>query len=142
MNIKAIYKELGLQNPEQFERDVKTKSLFSSNIKEQKFILEGGRRTGRTTRAIISAISNIFKEKSTVIICHNYYDCRRHSDIFLNFVKKIFPDFSTKQSNSMIFQYRKTNIMFAEEKDNVLFVNGLPLTHSSTTDTVTIDDTI
>jgi hypothetical protein len=141
MNIKTIYKELGLQNPEQFERDVKTKSLFSSNIKEQKFILEGGRRTGRTTRAIISAISNIFKEKSTVIVCHNYHDCRRHSDIFLKFAKEIFPNFSEKQ-NSMIFQYRKTNIIFAEEKDNVLFVNGLPLTNLSTNDAVTIDDTI
>jgi type I site-specific restriction-modification system R (restriction) subunit len=141
MNVETIYKELGLQNPKQFERDIKTNSLFLDDFETQKSILEGGRRTGKTTRAIISAISNIFKEKSTIIICNNYYDCRRHSDIFLNFAKKIFPNFSEKQ-NSMIFQYRKTNIIFAEEKDNVLFVNGLPLTHLSTNDAVTIDDTI
>ena len=146
MHISSMYKQLDLKDPNEFKAEVETSALYSDDLILQRNILLEGRRTGKTTRAILLSFSNLFKQKNTVILCHNFADMFRHYKLFLDYAKIILPDL-LKENNKQLgypklkITYKNNFVIFAEIKDNTPFYDGSPLI-SIPEKTIFIDDTL
>lgn len=146
MHISSMYKQLGLKDPADFKKEVENSVLFCSDTNLQVEVLLNGRKTGKTTRTILLSLSNLFKQKNTVIVCYDNKDIDRHNRILFDYAKIILPDLIKENKKLSIISYGKITyknnfIIFAVKKDNTPYYNEVPLI-SISEKTIFIDDTL
>lgn len=74
MELKEIYYRCGLSDPDLFEKQIKTKSLFYS-VDMMREIIGNNRSTGKSTKIMMMAIQNVFDNKTTLIATHSGRAC-------------------------------------------------------------------
>jgi len=81
----TIYRELGLRDPEKWAAEARQRNQGSHLPKEEARV----RRTGRTTRAIVSALVTISKGKPVVFQAHDQQYARYMANEARGFARRL-----------------------------------------------------
>lgn len=122
LSAKLIYHKLTLMDPELFKKERSIDNLFYLDNYSKKSDLY--RRTGKTTRLIVNAISFASEEKKIILIlCRDYQNVRCFIREAEEMLKKLVKNYNCLsyfiKENEIIFNIIKSKIIVRSDLDTL-----------------------
>lgn len=122
MELREIYKQCGLKDPDDFKKEIMTAALFSEH-ETIKNVIAYRRRLGKTTGFMMSGLQNLFQGKNTIIWVANFSlvrDCHHTFLKYSSFFKELNISVDNNGQFSALINNKKAVLKFVTKH------NGIP----------------